>query len=135
MDPQSAAAAGALWQPPQELLDFLAAGPAPMYIGFGSMVVQEPAELMQTVLTATQGLPETQRFVICSGWSGMTPDSNEEGTTVGATAQQLMGSKQARGAADSSRILFIKEAPHEWLFPRLVACLTKLPCAKHHNTQ
>ncbi|TQM72022.1 UDP:flavonoid glycosyltransferase YjiC (YdhE family) [Actinomadura hallensis] len=37
------------WEPPRELADFLAAGPAPVYIGFGSMVPKD-AEMTEMVV-------------------------------------------------------------------------------------
>src|SRR5690606_33997419 len=56
------------WEPPRELADFLAAGPAPVYIGFGSMVPKDAEMTEMVVRTAlkaagvrgvVQGDPET----------------------------------------------------------------------------
>jgi UDP:flavonoid glycosyltransferase YjiC (YdhE family) len=56
------------WQPPKELEEFLAAGTAPVYVGFGSMVPKDPAMTDRVVRTAlrlagvrgiVQGDPET----------------------------------------------------------------------------
>ncbi|TMR41581.1 glycosyltransferase family 1 protein [Actinomadura geliboluensis] len=40
------------WEPPAELSEFLAAGPAPVYVGFGSMVPKDSAMTDLTVRTA-----------------------------------------------------------------------------------
>lgn len=38
------------YKPAQDLLDFLAAGPPPVYIGFGSIVVDDPKGLSKVCL-------------------------------------------------------------------------------------
>ena len=40
------------YTPPKELTDFLANGEAPIYIGFGSIVVDDPDELTKSIFTA-----------------------------------------------------------------------------------
>jgi UDP:flavonoid glycosyltransferase YjiC (YdhE family) len=56
------------WEPPAELAEFLAAGPAPVYVGFGSMVPKDAEMTAMAVRTAlklagvrgiVQGDPET----------------------------------------------------------------------------
>lgn len=42
------------WAPPQELADFLDAGPAPVYVGFGSMVPKDPEMTRLVVRTAVK---------------------------------------------------------------------------------
>ncbi|MEU6232794.1 glycosyltransferase [Kitasatospora sp. NPDC047058] len=82
------------WQPPRRLLDFLAAGPPPVFVGFGSLVVPDPERLTTTVLAALRGA--RVRGVLQSGWSGLA-------------------------APDGETVLTIDDAPHEWLFPRCAA--------------
>lgn len=83
------------WQPPPELEAFLAAGPAPLAIGFGSMVGLDPQHQSQIITAAVQQLG--QRAILLTGWGGLAqhpfPDT----------------------------IFCLAEAPHEWLFPRCVA--------------
>ena len=81
------------WQPPARLTDFLAAGPPPIYFGFGSMTDREPAELMQ--LTREALTRTGQRGVVLTGWGGLDETAN----------------------ADD--LLVIDEVPHRWLFPRM----------------
>ena len=38
------------WQPPDDLEEFLNAGPAPVYIGFGSMPSEDPKKIAGVVL-------------------------------------------------------------------------------------
>lgn len=81
------------WAPPPELAQFLAAGEAPLYIGFGSMSGLEPKHLAEILVAALAG----RRAVFYPGWSGMDsvvlPDN----------------------------ILHIGNTPHDWLFPRMAA--------------
>ena len=79
------------WQPPRALLDFLAAGPAPVYIGFGSMAGIEQAALIDAV-----GAVAAQRRVLFHpGWSGIDPARLPPGVFV------------------------LGDTPHDWLFPRM----------------
>lgn len=84
------------WQPPQALLNFLAAGPAPVYIGFGSMRGEDPQRMTRE---AVQALREAgQRGVLLSGGGG------------------------GLSADDCGRdVFFIDDVPHAWLFPRMAA--------------
>jgi len=83
------------WTPPPVLAAFLEAGPAPVYVGFGSMAGRDPERLARTVVEALQiaGL----RGIIAAGWGGL----------------------KAGDLPDT--ILAIDEAPHAWLFPRVAA--------------
>ena len=83
------------WEPPAVLTDFLAASPAPVFVGFGSTTPtqQRAAELSCVVGQALRlaGL----RGVVQSGWAGLKVTGDD--------------------------VLTIGEAPHEWLFPRMAA--------------
>ncbi|TSI14994.1 glycosyltransferase [Brevibacterium aurantiacum] len=86
---------GASWEPPQELKDFLAAGEAPMYIGFGSMGFGQGAE--QRGEAITWALRSTGiRAIVATGWGGVATESSDD-------------------------VLVIDSAPHDWLFPRVSA--------------
>jgi UDP:flavonoid glycosyltransferase YjiC (YdhE family) len=80
------------WQPPHLLADFLAAGPPPVFVGFGSMT---PAhERLHDVIAAAVGRAGV-RAVVQSGWAGLGPAGDD--------------------------ILVVDDLPHEWLFPRTAA--------------
>ena len=83
------------WRPPTDLLDFLADGSPPVYIGFGSMSNRDPEETTDIVLRA---LARTeQRALLATGWGGLSQ-------------------------ADMSDSVFaIESAPHDWLFPQMAA--------------
>jgi len=83
------------WTPPAALVEFLAAGPPPVYIGFGSMAGSNPARLTTIVLEALR--LAGRRGLLASGWGGLAP-------------QRLGGDQFA-----------IQEVPHEWLFPQVAA--------------
>ncbi|MGW2867545.1 glycosyltransferase [Kitasatospora sp. NPDC001225] len=82
------------WQPPARLLDFLAAGPPPVFVGFGSLVVPDAERLTATVLAAARAA--RVRLLLQSGWSGLA-------------------------AEDSDSVLTVGDTPHDWLFPRTAA--------------
>ncbi len=86
---------GDAWMPSPDLVDFLEAGPAPVYIGFGSMSNRDPHETAETVIKAV-GLSQ-QRAVLLSGWGGL----------------------QANRLPDS--IFLLDSVSHSWLFPRMSA--------------
>jgi len=78
-----------------ELEAFLAAGPPPVYIGFGSMTTSDPRALTEIVTGALERAG--QRAVLGSGWVGL-------------------GARQ-----HSERILVVGETPHDLLFARVLA--------------
>jgi sterol 3beta-glucosyltransferase len=83
------------WQPPTDLVSFLESGPAPVYVGFGSMNTRNPEKTASIVL---DGLRQSgQRGVIATGWGGLSrPDLPDE-------------------------VFVVKSVPHDWLFPKTVA--------------
>ena len=57
------------WTPDPALVDFLEAGPPPVYVGFGSMSSRNPEETANLILDA---LARTgQRGIIHAGWGGL----------------------------------------------------------------
>jgi hypothetical protein len=79
------------YTPSAELLHFLHAGPAPVYIGFGSIVVDDPDSLRSTVFEAIRlaGV----RAIVAHGWCGLGASS-----------------------AIPQDVFVIEHCPHEWLF-------------------
>ena len=57
------------WTPPEELTDFLEAGPAPIYIGFGSMSGRNPRRLTEAVVAAL--LRGEHRGILATCWGGL----------------------------------------------------------------
>lgn len=83
------------WTPPPALLDFLQAGPPPVYVGFGSMSSRKPEETADLILAA---LARTQqRAIIHAGWGGM----------------------QRVDLPDT--VMMVDNVPFAWLFPRVAA--------------
>ncbi|KAG9660682.1 sterol glucosyltransferase, partial [Aureobasidium melanogenum] len=82
------------YEPEPALVDFLAAGPPPVYIGFGSIVLDDPAKMLSTILRAVKAAGV--RAIISKGWSDFDGDASEN-------------------------IYYIGDCPHEWLFPRVAA--------------
>ncbi|WP_165367671.1 glycosyltransferase, partial [Phytoactinopolyspora endophytica] len=83
------------WTPPEHLTRFLEAGPAPVYIGFASSVVSDPAGLGRLVRDAVR--KAGTRAVVVGGWSGLTADDLGE------------------------EIMFVRDVPFSWLFEQVSA--------------
>lgn len=79
------------WSPEPALAAFLAAGPPPLYVGFGSMTDTRAAITTQAICDAMAA--SGQRAVLARGWGGIAPVS------------------------DPQRIHVIDEAPHDRLLP------------------
>lgn len=86
---------GDSYTPPKDLTQFLEAGPTPIYIGFGSIVVDDPAALTRLIFKAVKiaGV----RVILAKGWGGMGGDSIPDG------------------------VYLIGNTPHDWLFRRVSA--------------
>lgn len=81
------------WVAPPALVNFLAAGEAPIYIGFGSMTGFDNARLLDALAEAMKG----RRVLFHAGWSGIDPKALPD------------------------NFLAIDDTPHDWLFPRTAA--------------
>lgn len=77
------------------LTDFLASGPPPVFVGFGSMADRDPAQAASLVVRALA--LSRQRGVLLTGWGGLQPGDLPDD------------------------ILAIESAPFEWLFPQMAA--------------
>jgi UDP:flavonoid glycosyltransferase YjiC (YdhE family) len=75
--------------------DFLAAGPAPVYFGFGSMAKGHADRLSHVIAQTVLRLGI--RAVVQAGWAGLHAESDD--------------------------IVTINECPHTWLFPRMTAAV------------
>ncbi|WP_344884727.1 glycosyltransferase [Allokutzneria multivorans] len=81
------------WTAPAELVDFIQAGPPPVFLGFGSMAPGEGARLSE-IVTETVRRAKV-RAVVQAGWSGLTATGDD--------------------------VLCVESVPHDWLFPRMAA--------------
>ncbi|KAJ5475205.1 Sterol 3-beta-glucosyltransferase UGT80B1 [Penicillium diatomitis] len=86
------------YDPPKEITEFLNKGPMPIYVGFGSIVVDDQKKLTETVYEAVK--KSGQRAIISKGWGNVGVDSVEV----------------------PDNILVIGSCPHDWLF-RQVSCV------------
>ncbi|KAH7110043.1 glycosyltransferase family 28 domain-containing protein [Dactylonectria estremocensis] len=84
------------YTPPADLVDFLERGPPPIYVGFGSIVVDDPQALTRLIFYAVKlaGV----RAIVSKGWGGV-------------------------GSGDDvpETIYLIGNCPHDWLFQRVSA--------------
>lgn len=84
------------YKPPEDLMNFLKAGSAPIFVGFGSLVVQDPKGMTRTIVRALQ--KTGQRGIIQKGWGGL-------------------------GELDEmpDYVFSLGNCPHDWLFPQCKA--------------
>lgn len=61
------------YSPPTDLAHFLSTGPAPLYVGFGSIVLEDPERLHSAVVEAARA--RGVRLIISRGWSKLGGDS------------------------------------------------------------
>lgn len=87
----------ASFEPPSALQEFLDKDPKPFYVGFGSMIPRYPEQLAQTIISAFAATG--QRAILCSGWGDISKE------------------------ALPPFIYPLKEIPHEWLFPKVIAAV------------
>ena len=87
------------WRPPDDLVAFLAAGPKPIYIGFGSMLPRDPKRMTATVIAGIR--KAGCRAVVASGWGGLVSDD----------------------ALGDPNIYLLQQAPHDWLFPGMAGAV------------
>lgn len=86
------------YTPSQELQAFLDGGPPPVYIGFGSIVLNDPDAMTQLIFQAVK--QTGQRILLSKGWGGMGADE----LTI------------------PEGVFMLGNVPHDWLFKR-VSCV------------
>ena len=92
------------WVLPQDLREFIEAGDAPIYIGFGSMPLKDAqgaAEMFGAAIRANG-----MRAVMARGWADFIANEIADGVASGGEG----------GPNDRGDIFFLDEAPHEHLF-------------------
>ncbi|KAK6952586.1 Sterol 3-beta-glucosyltransferase [Daldinia eschscholtzii] len=103
---------GAEWTPPDDLMNFIQQARKDekklVYVGFGSIIVPDPAKMTQEVIDAV--LKADVRCVLSKGWS------DRLGNKDAAVPEQAL----------PPEIFQIKSAPHDWLFSQMDA-------AAHHG--
>ncbi|CAN1246665.1 Sterol 3-beta-glucosyltransferase UGT80A2 [Linum grandiflorum] len=82
--------------PPDDLVQWLEAGDPPVYVGFGSLPVQEPEKMTQMIVEALE--LTGQRGIINKGWGGL-----------------------GNLAEPKDSIYLLDNCPHDWLFLRCKA--------------
>jgi sterol 3beta-glucosyltransferase len=83
------------WSPPRRLAEFTDRGDPVVYIGFGSMPSPDPQRLAEAMMAAVD--------------------------QAGARAVVASLSPMLRRLLPASRFLVLRNAPHDWLFPRMQA--------------
>lgn len=84
------------YSPPPELAQFLESGPPPIYIGFGSIVLDDPERMTDMILKAVKRTGV--RALISRGWSNL-------------------------GGAEMENVMYLGDCPHEWLFQHVAAVI------------
>jgi len=84
------------WRPPAELAAFLRSGPAPIYVGFGSMMVGRDGDRISALIAGTLE-KAGQRGILYRGWGDLGQ------------------------IALPPSIAVVDAVPHDWLFPQVRA--------------
>jgi hypothetical protein len=84
------------FNPPDDLVKFLDAGPPPVYIGFGSIVVDDPDKFTKMIFEAVE--MAGVRALVSKGWGGLGDDDNTP-----------------------DNVFMLENTPHDWLFPKVSA--------------
>ncbi|MFJ5829368.1 glycosyltransferase [Streptomyces sp. NPDC093089] len=73
---------------PADLVDFLDAGPRPLYVGFGSMPGGAVADVARLAVEAVRG--KGHRVVVSRGWADLAPAGGGDCLVVGEVNQQAL---------------------------------------------
>ena len=84
------------FKPPETLTDFLKSGKPPIYIGFGSIVVDDPDKFTALIFEAVKRTGV--RALVSKGWGGLGDENNTP-----------------------DNVYMLENTPHDWLFPRVCA--------------
>lgn len=85
------------WTPPSDLINFLDAGSAPVYVGFGSMSTRGSEQTTEIIVKSFER--SDCRGLLAKGWGGVNQSDLPD------------------------NIFLIESAPHDWLFPRMAAVM------------
>jgi sterol 3beta-glucosyltransferase len=112
---------GEKWTPPAELTEFIDKarrdGKKLVYVGFGSIIVPDPAKMTQEVIDAVD--KADVRCILSKGWSDRS--KTEKGDVV------KVGPDEKTPEPELPPTIFkIQSAPHDWLFRQIDA-------AAHHG--
>ncbi|KAK7908727.1 hypothetical protein PG985_016030 [Apiospora marii] len=85
------------FKPPQDLVEFLDGGEKPIYIGFGSIVVDDADKFTEMIF---EGVKKAGvRALVSKGWGGLGGENTPD------------------------YIFMLENTPHDWLFPKVQACV------------
>ncbi|RUP44741.1 hypothetical protein BC936DRAFT_149062, partial [Jimgerdemannia flammicorona] len=108
------------WQAPQSLLDFLGAKDERpiVYIGFGSIIVQDPDELSRIIVEAV--LKANVRAIVSKGWSARLKERSPEDGKEFSEKEKLALQSSGDSLAEHPGVIYnVKSVPHDWLFPQV----------------
>ncbi|MFC0040530.1 glycosyltransferase [Actinomadura rayongensis] len=73
---------------PPEVEAFLAAGPPPVYVGFGSMPMHGAPDVARTAVEAARAVG--RRVIVARGWADLAPDDAADCLAIGEVNQQQL---------------------------------------------
>ncbi|WP_422769229.1 glycosyltransferase [Plantactinospora sp. WMMC1484] len=112
------------WRPPADLVDFLAAGPPPVYVGFGSLA--ETGGALRTLVGRAlrrAGVRGVLHGLEDAGPEAAGPHAGRTGPRPGAA-----GDFRDPWRTDCADLLTVGDVPHDWLFPRMAALVHHAGC-------
>jgi sterol 3beta-glucosyltransferase len=109
------------WEPPESLVEFLNRAERTnkklVYIGFGSIVVQDPIGLSKTIVEAVG--KSGVMAIVSKGWSDRIPSEEKDKKTLKAEERDNQIIKETE--EKDGLIYNVKSIPHDWLFTRIHA--------------
>jgi UDP:flavonoid glycosyltransferase YjiC (YdhE family) len=87
------------FEPPADLWSFINAGEPPIYIGFGSIIFDDPQAMMEMILAAVE--QAGVRALISRGWARLGTE----------------------GCQAADNVFVLGDVPHSWLFEHVSAVI------------
>ena len=101
--------ASVAYQCPMDLLTFFDTKTPVIYIGFGSIIVDDPDELTDIIYKAV--VKADVKAIVCKGWSGRKDN----------TTEHVKEHKDYDYSQYTSHLYMTENIPHDWLFSRTAA--------------
>jgi sterol 3beta-glucosyltransferase len=104
----------------RRLRDFLDHPQTPIYMGWGSMKSKSSEHLVELCVRALRG--SNQRAIVLEGDAGLSQEALERALSSIPCDENDDDCRDLLRYANQ-HVLFVKSAPHEWLFPKVAAII------------
>ncbi|MEO3743366.1 glycosyltransferase [Plantactinospora sp. B5E13] len=112
------------WRPSPALRAFLAAGDAPVYVGFGSLA--DPGGRLYAMVRRALRRAGVRAIVQGAGAEAVPERSSDDPLDDGSGSGPDDG--PGRAGSGDDQVLYVDDVPHGWLFPRMAAVVHHAGC-------